>query len=120
MTWVPAVRASTWRAAAVGLLLMALVEATTTCGGDSGRLPQPEDGETVRGLVYEVSASSLLDLDFLVLEDDAGVTWRFEARGKRYVQFTPSHIRHHMVLGSPLTVTFHREDGHLIADRIED
>ena len=67
-----------------------------------------------------MEASSLLELESLVVEDDDGVEWAFEGRGGSFVGFTPSHLREHMVLGMRITVTFHREDGALVLDEVGD
>ena len=100
------------------MLAMALVSAVTACGPD---IPQDEAAtQTVRGLVRQVEASSLLELELLVVEDDDSVEWAVEGRGSSFADFTPSHLREHMVLGMPVTVTFHREDGTLVLNEVGD
>ena len=108
-----------WRVVLV-LLPMALTSATRQRGGGANGGSGAEGAETVRGLVREVNARSLLELETLTVQDDDGTEWRLEARGKRFAEFTPSHTREHMVLGLPVTVTFHRENGALVLDEMAD
>ena len=108
-----------WRVALV-LVPMALTAAALACGGGADGGPGAEGAETVRGLLLEVNARSLLELETLTVRADDGAEWRLEARGKRFALFTPSHLREHMVSGLPVTVTFHRENGALVLDEIAD
>jgi hypothetical protein len=77
------------------------------CGGDS--TSQAVEVETVRGLILEVNAKSLLELESLRLEDEGGTIWLFEGGGRTFPDFTPSHIREHMVTGQRISVTFDRD-----------
>ena len=70
-------------------------------------------------MVVEVEAASLLELKSLIVLDDAGKEWTFVARGYRG-SFTPSHLNEHRVVGDPIAVTFHRENGDLVVDDITD
>ena len=97
-------------------LLVALAAGWSAC--DSGEGPPPREAESVRGMVVEVDAASLLDLESLTVLDDAGKRWTFVARG--YRGFTPSHLNEHRVLGDPVTVVFHRGSGGLVIDDITD
>ena len=93
--------------AAVTLLL-----ALGACGGDAG---------AVRGHVVDVQSKSLLELTSVEIVDGDGKRWTFEARGfSDPADFTPSHLREHMVLGEPVTVRYHDEDGVLVIDDIAD
>jgi hypothetical protein len=92
---------------AVALLLM-----MGACEGQSG---------AVRGHVVDVQSESLLELTSAEIMDGDGKRWRFEARGfSDSAEFTPSHLREHMVLGEPVTVKYHDEDGVLVIDDITD
>ena len=86
------------------------------CGSDEA--PSPNATETVRGVVVEVEAASLLELESLIVLDDAGKEWTFVARG--YRGFTPSHLNEHRVLGDSIAVNFHRENATLVIDDITD
>jgi len=82
------------------------------CGGDSAgdaNSQTIEEAGTVRGLILEVNAKSLLDLESLRLEDEDGTIWLFEGGGRTFPGFTPSHIREHMVAGQRVSVTFERD-----------
>ena len=103
---------------AVGLA--AVVGGALSCGSDSDQdAAQPATGE-VSGLILDLDARSLLELESVTLEDENGATWIFEAQGKRLAGFTPSHLREHMLLGEPVTVAFHRENGVLVLDDVTD
>ena len=105
---------------ALGLVVLVLMSGLLACGANSNDNTAAGRTETVRGLILEVNAASLLDMDSVTVEDSAGNCWRFEARGKRFAEFTPSHLREHMVLGQMVTVTFHRENDVLVPDDITD
>lgn len=77
-----------------------------------------QETEIVRGLVLEVNAKSLLDIESLTIVDNVGNTWNFNAKGFR--GFTPSHLNEHRVLGDPIAVTFHRIEGDLVIEEIID
>ena len=81
------------------------------CGGDSGSDTSAQAGheETVRGLILEVNAMSLLELESLRLEDEDGTIWLFEGGGRTLPGLTPSHIREHMLAGQRISVTFERD-----------
>ncbi len=78
------------------------------------------DTETARGLIQEVQSESLLELKSLTLRTRSGETLEFAANGKTFAGFSPSHLREHMVLGDPVTITFHREGETLVIDDVTD
>ena len=104
---------------AVGL---ALVTGLVSCdGGASGKAAeQTVNLETVRGMVLEVDAESLISLAALEVQDEKGVVWRFEGRGKVVPGFTPSHLNEHKLLGQSVEVTFYREGEALVLHDITD
>ena len=110
---------SAWQ---VTLLLVpiTLIATALACGAGTSSDSKGQSSEMVHGLVRAVQTRSLLELESLTVEDDDGTEWRFEARGRRFADFTPSHLREHMVLGVPVTATFHRENGVLVLDDITD
>ena len=101
----------------VGVLLTwaVLAAAAMACGGERD---QRDSSEIVTGMIVEVEARSMVDLDSLTVRDAGGTTWRFVAREVR--GFTPSHLNEHRVLGQAVTVSFHRENGELIVETITD
>lgn len=76
--------------------------------------------ESVHGLIRAVEAQTLLELKSLDLTDEAGKTWHFDAKGKIFASFTPSHLNEHMLQGLPVTVVFHRDGEMLVVDDITD
>ena len=88
------------------------------CGGDSS--PRDVEVETVRGFILEVNAKSFLELESLSLEDEGGTIWLFKSGGRTFPDFTPSHIREHMVTGQRVSVTFERDDDVLTVVDVAD
>ena len=70
------------------------------------------------GIVLDVAAGSLTQIETLSVQDVTGAKWNFEAEG--YRDWLPSHVRDHMVQGLPIIVTYHEEAGVLLVDEIED
>ncbi|MCL0099280.1 hypothetical protein M1O55_00185 [Dehalococcoidia bacterium] len=104
------------RSLTVGLLLPGMFALWGGC--NSERNQPPHRTEIVRGLVFEVNAKSLLEIESLTVVDNGGNTWNFNA-GK-FRGFTPSHLNEHRVVGVPITVTFHSENGDLVIEKISD
>ena len=113
--WGTGVRIGAGSALAVAALLIA----SLSCTGRSDQGSAASVAETVHGLITHVDSRSLLKVRSLTVVDDSDARWVFEA-DRRFDDFTPSHLREHMVLGLPLTITFHREDGRLIMDELTD
>lgn len=76
--------------------------------------------ESVRGMVLEVEAESLISLAALEVQAPDGTVWRLEGRGKVVPGFTPSHLNEHKLLGQSVLVTFYREGESLILHDITD
>lgn len=92
----------------VALALAALV-AALGCGGGE---------KTVRGLVLDVQARTLAEVESLTILDGAGRVWRFQAESN--LGFTPSHIREHMLQGQEMTVHYKAEGDKLVVLRVTD
>ena len=99
------------RAAVLAVALLALFHAQA-CGTTGSA----ED--TVTGQVIDVSAKSLLEIEVLTVEDDAGTSWSFSGRGYRGV--SPSHLRQHMLQGLQVVVTYRGEGEDLLIRDIRD
>ena len=72
------------------------------------------------GLITDLVSRSLLDLDSIEVTDSDGTSLRFHARGRRFEEFTPGHVREHMLLGLPVVVTYRESDGILIIVEMMD
>ena len=99
------------------VVLMALM--VVAAWGGSAR-EGPVGQETVRGQIVEVVALGLLGLESITIEDSEGTLWRFEARGARFSNFSPSHLTEHKVQGLPVVVTFRREGDVLLVSAVGD
>ena len=105
----------------IGPIVMALALVAVACGGSSNiQSAEGSESKTVRGLIQEVEAKNLLELESLVIRTDSGEVFVLEARSGDSRYFPPTDLRQHMVLGAVVTIMFHRQDGVLIIDRIED
>jgi hypothetical protein len=88
------------------------------CGSETQPGTPSAEQLEVTGIVLDVAAGSLTQIETLSVQDDTGVKWDFEAED--YKGWLPSHVRDHMVQGSPIIVTYHEEAGLLVVDEIED
>ena len=78
------------------------------CGGDGDG---PGASEAVfEGLITSVEVRTLLDLESIEVTDDVGTSLVFHAGGQRFVEFTPSHVREHMLQGLGVIVTYRKSD----------
>src|SRR5438067_3455696 len=92
------------------LLAVAMTAACTT--------PTPPSA-SVRGVLLDVEAPSLTQVDTFSVRDDHGKVWDFHAApdfnaGATHVM-TPGHMRQHMALGDPVTITYRSEGSTLVA-----
>ncbi|MCY4654288.1 MAG: hypothetical protein OXC95_14130 [Dehalococcoidia bacterium] len=89
------------------------------CGGDGGETKTSQ--AVFEGLITSVEARTLLDLESIEVTDDEGKTLEFHAAGRRFMDFTPSHVREHMLQGLGVIVTYRKsEDGALHIVDIRD
>lgn len=70
------------------------------------------------GLVVEMQAASILQISSFTLRTDDGALIEMIVEGD--VGITASHLREHMALADPVTVTVRYADGLTVATRIED
>jgi hypothetical protein len=68
--------------------------------------------------VVNVQPASFNIVGSFDLQADDGRSLSFTAEGD--VGFTPSHLREHMVLAQPVTVTYREERGVLVATHVDD
>ena len=106
---------------ALWVLALALLAALATgCGGESDSTTATDGGQAIRGRIVDLNARSLLELESLTIRGESGETYTVEAGGVALGQFTPSHLREHMVSGLVVVVTYHDEGGRLVLDAISD
>ncbi len=72
------------------------------------------------GLVTDVAARTLLEFETIEVTDANGRAMVFHANGGAFDEFTPSHIREHMLLGEPVEVGYRAEGGRLIIVSLRD
>jgi hypothetical protein len=65
-----------------------------------------------------VTPRSLTEVEALHIRDAGGKVWTFTTEGP--VEFTPSHLREHQLLGQPVVVTYVAKGDTLVAVKIED
>ena len=98
-------------------LLMALA---VGCADDADSTGATGGGQTLRGRIVDVDARSLVEIESLTIRDESGAAYTLEARGMPLGEFTPSHLREHMVSGAPVEVSYHDDGGRLVLDAISD
>ena len=97
------------------IAMIALISGACT---DVARNKDLNSIQTVSGLVIMVEARAITEIKLVRIIDEEGITWNFTTI--RPLDFTPSHLREHMVRGDPVTVTFRKVDDLLVAERLED
>ena len=83
----------------------------------------PSELHTVRGVLLEVRATSIVYADSLTLRDDAGrVNFQVDpsVMTNREEPQTASHLRQHMALGEPMLVRYKETSTGLLALRVAD
>lgn len=108
------------RGLSLNMLLAVVALAALACTSSSVDDAAGVGRESVQGFIRVVEAQSLLELKSLDLTDEGGNTWHFDAKGKTFASFTPSHLKEHMLQGLLVTVVFHREGEMLVVDEITD
>ena len=95
------------------LLTVGLALLLVGCQGGGGR-----GSEQVRGVIVAVQARSVAQADMVTVRADDGRELIFQVDSS--VDVTPGHLREHMTLAEPVLVTYQRENGGLLARRIDD
>ena len=72
----------------------------------------------IRGMVLEVVARNITEVETLRLLGEDGREYRFTSEG--FVGFTPSHLREHQLFGQPVVVGYVKKGGELVAVAITD
>ncbi len=90
-------------------------------GASCGIGDEPKLSERVfEGLITGFEASTLLDIESIEVTDRAGTVLEFHAGGRRFAEFTPSHVREHMLQGLGVIVSYRESDGTLYIVAIRD
>lgn len=72
------------------------------------------------GTVMSFEAESLLEFESITVANDSGVVLDFHSGGRRFEEFTPAHVREHMVLGDPVEVTYRKSGDVLLIVSLQD
>ena len=72
----------------------------------------------VDGLVTDVEARSVVEVERFTIEDEDGNVFTFTTEG--FIGFTTSHFREHMMLAEPIRVRYRKDGDTLIAAFVED
>ena len=102
----------------VHLMWFFLVIGNLSCGGDRIGISDVSLVE-VSGLIIDFEARSLTDIDHLTIETEVGQIYELNV-GRNLGEFTPSHIRQHMVHGELVEISYFRRDGEYWLRNIRD
>lgn len=94
-----------------------LLVLTLACGGSEASDKQT-DTQQVRGLVIEVVARNITEVETLRIRDESGQELTFTTEG--FVGFTPSHLKEHQLFGQAVLVSYVQKNGQLVAVEITD
>ena len=100
------------------LVLACALSALGGCGGASEE--SAESHRSFTGMVTSVEARSLLEFESITVADESGVVLDFHAGGRRFGEFTPTHVREHMLLGDPVEVTYRKSGDVLLIVSLQD
>ena len=86
------------------------------------RAPEGPTGDhlSFTGTIHSFEAESLLELESITVASESGDVLEFFADGRRFEEFTPAHVREHMVLGDPVEVTYRESGDRLIIVSLRD
>ena len=73
-----------------------------------------------RGTVMSFEAESLLEFEFITVANEPGVVLDFHSGGSRFEEFTPAHVREHMILGDPVEVIYRESEVVLLIVSLRD
>ena len=96
------------------------VVAVALSGCDQAAEGRAEDYSSFTGTVHSFEAKSLLELESITVANESGDVFEFFADGRRFEEFTPAHVREHMVLGDPVEVTYRESGGRLLIVALQD
>ena len=89
-------------------------------GCDQAAEETAEDYSSFTGTVHDFEAKSLLELESIAVANESGEVREFLADGRRFEEFTPAHVREHMVLGDLVEVTYRESGGRLLIVSLRD
>ena len=100
------------------ILALSLV-VSAACGEPASSASETGSGEMrIRGMVLEVIARNLTEVETLRLLGEDDQEYRFTSEG--FVGFSPSHLREHQLFGQPVIVSYVKKGGQLVAVAITD
>ena len=100
------------------LVLTCALLALEGCGGASEE--SAESHRSFTGMVTSVEARSLLEFESITVAGESGVVLDFHAGGRQFGEFTPAHVREHMLLGDPVEVTYRQSGDVLLIVSLQD
>ncbi len=107
---------------AVGAGLVWLVLMFVMACGQPGSSPTSQAPPQVEGLIVQVVARDIDEVETLRIKDSGEKIWTFTTEG--YAGVTPAHLREHQLFGDTVTVTYQEKDGPdgpvLVASEIAD
>ena len=72
------------------------------------------------GIVTNLETRTLLEFESITVASEAGAVLDFDAGGRRFEEFTPAHVREHMVLGDLVEVTYRLSGDTLLIISLRD
>lgn len=100
----------------LGILALLLL-LSTACGG--GETVDDVTGvRQVRGQIVKVVARNIAEIELLAIRDDTRREYTFTTEGA--VEFTPSHLKEHQLLGQSVLVKYVEQGGKSVAVEIGD
>ena len=102
-------------------VILAMTLIAIVLGGCDKAPADPVEGHrSFTGTVMSFKAESLLEFESITVADESGVVLDFHSGGRRFEEFTPAHVREHMVLGDPVEVTYRESGGVLLIVSLRD
>jgi hypothetical protein len=100
----------------LGILALLLLLSTACGGGET--VDDATGAKQVRGQIVEVVARNIAEIELLTIRDNTGREYTFTTEGA--VEFTPSHLKEHQLLGQSALIKYVEQGGRLVAVEIGD
>ena len=100
----------------LGILALLLLLSTACGGGETG--DNVTGAKQVRGQIVEVVARNIAEIELLTIRDDTGREYTFTT--EEAVEFTPSHLKEHQLLGQSVLIKYVDQGGRFVAVEMGD